>query len=505
MYGSGLLACLCLFWPGLAAAATADIPVAGQTVKLRAKSGNPASRVFTFRSDVDAAIAAPFDDPVSGASLFVFASNASGHCRAQIDLPAANWDAIGKDGPNKGWRYRDASASAGGVKKVLLRSSASGGRILVKAKGSDFPCDLEADGQAEPLQIVLRLADTRYCAAFGGNIKQNVRGSFKASDAAAPVECPRTDITAANLNVVHGLPCPGETEFCRLEDRIDLLGQWISFRGCPDMLAFQEVFDLASGSSANLMAERLTDVCPVPYHVIYTRTNTVDDSLLLSRYPTLSNETHSLHGPLRNALFARVDHPAGPVDIVSTHLASGADLATSPCETFFPCPEECIAAGAVTVRECQMVQLADIVEENHDVDLPALVMGDFNAVPGSFEYDHAIDQGWIDTTAAAGLAECDEITGTGCTSGREDDILIDLESPALNVDRRIDYIFLVPATTDSTCSGMLDSALDADGDGIATQLFAEEPNPFAPSCGAAPDPICWVSDHSGVQADVNCE
>jgi endonuclease/exonuclease/phosphatase family metal-dependent hydrolase len=92
----------------------------------------------------------------------------------------------------------------------------------------------------------------------------------------------------------------------------------------------------------------------------------------------------------RHVQFARVEHPEGPIDVFTTHLASVADLATAPCGVVGlppplespPCPEECEAFGD-TVRECQAEQLARFVAETHDVDEFALVTGDFNAVPGS--------------------------------------------------------------------------------------------------------------------------
>jgi hypothetical protein len=52
--------------------------------------------------------------------------------------------------------------------------------------------------------------------------------------------------------------------------------------------------------------------------------------------------------------------------------------------------------------------------------------------------------------------------------------------------------------------GGLDPAEDADGDGVATRLFADEPNEFSDSCGPVPEPVCWASDHTGVQVDWNC-
>jgi hypothetical protein len=96
------------------------------------------------------------------------------------------------------------------------------------------------------------------------------------------------------------------------------------------------------------------------------------------------------------------------------------------------------------------------------------------------------------------------MTGVGCTSGRIDDDLTDMENRALNQIERIDYVWVIPPTTGSLCTGDVEPTGDPDGDGVAIRLFADVPNPFAPSCGPSPDPICWASDHSGMQADVNC-
>jgi hypothetical protein len=55
------------------------------------------------------------------------------------------------------------------------------------------------------------------------------------------------------------------------------------------------------------------------------------------------------------------------------------------------------------------------------------------------------------------------------------------------------------------CANRLDAPRDADGDGTATRLFTDTANPFSRACGAAPLPICWPSDHEGVQLDLNCD
>jgi endonuclease/exonuclease/phosphatase family metal-dependent hydrolase len=473
-----------------------DVPVIGTRLAVSASAKNR-QRTVSFRA-LDNVIVAPLPDPSPGASLRVFASNADGHCHAAIDLPAANWKAIGGDGPNRGWRYRDKSAGSFGIRRVVVRP----GKIVIRGRGVEFPCGLEADQQAVPVAVVLRMGGMRYCAAFGGNVHTNKPQHFRATSAPPPAVCPDTaDFTVATLNILHGLTCGGD--FCRQEDRVVLAGQFIVDRGCPDVVAFQEVINIGTPSVVTAVQNHLLDICPFPYEVVYIAGNNIDDSLLLTRYPPIATELRFLKNNFRNVLFARIDHPAGALDVFSTHLASGADGGSNPCGA--TCPAECIAAGAVTLRDCQAVQTALMVEELHDVDPPAVVLGDFNSPPGSFVYQQFVDRGWPDAYLAVGNPECDPGTGIGCTSGREDAALTDLESPALNVDRRIDYTFLVPAVAGSSCAGALDSGADADGDGTATRLFADVPNPFASVCGPVPDPVCWASDHAGVQADINCE
>lgn len=307
------------------------------------------------------------------------------------------------------------------------------------------------------------------------------------------------DLTAANLNLLHGLFCDEETEACRLEDRVELLFQWIEASGCPDVVALQEIWDPA----VPLIEAQLGGTCSAEYEMVYLRTNTVDDAIILTRYPAANVEAIELYKRFRYALWARIDHPIGPVDVFTTHLASGADGAGNPCVD--DCPEECVAAGAQTVRQCQAVQLALLVEARHDTSAPALVVGDMNARPGDFEYAQFVDRGWPDVHLAAGNPECDPATGIGCTSSGRGGDLEGLESPGATLRSRVDYIFLVPPRAGDRCRGTLDSARDDDGDGTATGGFAHVPNPFSEACGAKPLPICWPSNHNGVLMDLNCE
>lgn len=307
-------------------------------------------------------------------------------------------------------------------------------------------------------------------------------------------------VTLAQLNFLHGLFCPPGSDDCRLPDRVDLLFDFIVARGCPDVVTLQEIWP----PSLELMQAQLATACPFTYQLVQgERRTSVDDETVLSRYPVTEVVQRILLGRFRAVLLTRIDHPTGPLDVYSTHLASGADGAGNPCGD--DCPQECVDAGAATIRDCQAVQMAEFIVATHDPAHVALVAGDFNARPGSFVYEQFTGRGWSDVYLAAGNPECDPATGIGCTSGRADEGLEGLESPALGVTSRIDFVFLVPPATSSSssCDATIVPA-NADGDGTGTRLFADEPNPFAPSCGPLPDPICWPSDHVGVQLELDC-
>ncbi len=316
--------------------------------------------------------------------------------------------------------------------------------------------------------------------------------------------CPPSDsdLTVANLNILHGVFCPSKPEACRLADRIDLLFQWIEQSGCPDVVTLQEIWELA----VPLIESHLAGTCPFTYELVFLplppSPSALDQEMILTRYPVLHSEVQFLHPGFRHLLYARIDHPIGPVDVVTTHLASGSDNGDSPCG--MNCPSECVAADAATVRDCQAVQLADFAEDRRNVAAPAVVTGDFNAEPYTFVYRQLAERGWLDVYLEAGNPECSPESGVGCTAGREDGNLSELESPESNEVERIDYIFVVPPDGGS-CRILLDSPLDDDGDGTATRIFADDPNPFAPSCGPVPGAICWPSDHEGVLLDLNWE
>jgi len=350
------------------------------------------------------------------------------------------------------------------------------------------------------------------------------------------------NVEVANLNILHGINCdpplPDDGDQCRLRDRIDLLVKHLVAAGCPDLVTLQEnvTSEYAQRTptevvgpledSTVLIQERLPDLaraCGFSYQVVFDPAAArppaagrgIDEELILTRYPALQSEVLPLYSPLaplffRHVLYARIDHPEGPIDVFTTHLASDSDFSFLPCGANvlpFPlvspaCPAECV--DSLTVRECQAKQTALFIASRHDVPEPAVISGDFNAAPGSNEYLEFASRGWMDSHLAAGNPECDPATGVGCTTGRVDTTLSHLESPALNVNMRTDFIFVVPPEEGSGCSGVIQKFHHPQRPVTTTGIFAGEPNPFAPACGASPLPICWASDHSGNQLNLGC-
>jgi endonuclease/exonuclease/phosphatase family metal-dependent hydrolase len=317
----------------------------------------------------------------------------------------------------------------------------------------------------------------------------------------------REDLTVVQFNTLHGLSGQGclATENCRLPDRIALLFQSLAHSGCPDIVTLQETWQGAGDSttgSVPLMMQHLQNTCPFSYQLVQGRILLHrDDETVLTRYPVLETDQLTLEGNFRHVFWVRIDHPLGPIDVFTTHLASSSDGADTPCDAASHCSVDCLAAGAATRRDCQAVQVAAFVEARHDIDTPAVIAGDFNDSPGSFVYETFTGRDWKDAYLAAGNPECDPVTGAGCTSGRQDESLVDLESPASNEFERIDFVFLIPPRRGFPCRMRLDPAADRDGDGAATRLFPTGPEP---GCGPAPAPICWPSDHMGVEIDLAC-
>ena len=166
----------------------------------------------------------------------------------------------------------------------------------------------------------------------------------------------------------------------------------------PDVVCLQEVWDSpVEGSSAEI-AEHLglhvvhgASPAPGSFQRRTGETHVGVGNAVLSRWPISRSLVHPLPdgdglGRGRVAVLAVVEHPAGPVPVVTTHLASAPHLSALRCE--------------------QVRSLAGFVAEHaHGADHPPVVAGDLNAEADSDEL--RLLGGWKTAPAVPGLVLVD--------------------------------------------------------------------------------------------------
>lgn len=223
----------------------------------------------------------------------------------------------------------------------------------------------------------------------------------------------------------------------------------------PDVLGLQEVLrTLGAGAATPETCQALAIAHGTGYHVAYApaaprggRGPVWQGNAVLSRWPIRAQQVFPLPGAdvaePRALLYALIEAPDGDLPVFVTHLAWE--------------PHH----GPLRLR-----QLAHVATQ---VDLLApagVLVGDFNAEPGSAELKRLADAGFVD-------AWVDD--GPGHTFDRVNDYAREADEPSC----RIDYILV------------RGSAATAAG----ARLAFTEPN----RAGGAP---VWPSDHFGVVAEV---
>jgi hypothetical protein len=109
-------------------------------------------------------------------------------CNSDFDvnyeLPAAGWEKVGT--PVKSYRYR---SKTGPIRTVDIKG---GKQIKVTGRDSDGgPLGHSLATNPNPLDIVLRTGDTRYCMRYGGEKTAFIPGRiFKSKNALPPPACP---------------------------------------------------------------------------------------------------------------------------------------------------------------------------------------------------------------------------------------------------------------------------------------------------------------------------
>ncbi|MBL1437694.1 MAG: endonuclease/exonuclease/phosphatase family protein [Rhodobacteraceae bacterium] len=226
-----------------------------------------------------------------------------------------------------------------------------------------------------------------------------------------------------------------------------------------DVIALQEVWGDSGENYGEILAKKLRFHC---FHVECMTMNGVGfGNAILSRWPiaetkvvTLSGKTET--GETRNALYARIDGPRGPIDFFCTHLNWRYEQSH--------------------IRQEQVREVAEFVKANTAGKMPPILCGDFNAVSMSDEIRMLTG---LTTAAAKGLAFHDAWTVAGKGEGLTWDNRNPFVAAEFEPDRRIDYIFA--------------GHPKARGRGYITDVEI---------IGNAPVDGIWPSDHFGVMAKI---
>jgi endonuclease/exonuclease/phosphatase family metal-dependent hydrolase len=246
--------------------------------------------------------------------------------------------------------------------------------------------------------------------------------------------------------------------------RRERIRAWLSELS-PDVIGFQEVL---RGPQFDQAAE-LLDGCG--YHVAFVSAVQFwnDPSLeygnvIAARWPIADQETLRLpdggDGELRSALSVTIDAPFGPLSVTCTHLNWKLHQGW--------------------VRERQVVAVCQLaLRRRPRGGFPPILLGDFNAEPDSTEIRyikglHALNGASVhfrDVWRMAG-------EGEGITWSNENDYA----RPALEPDRRIDYIFVGPPLPSGI--GKVESCRVV--------------------CNDGQDGV-WPTDHFGVYAELRTE
>lgn len=226
-----------------------------------------------------------------------------------------------------------------------------------------------------------------------------------------------------------------------------------------DVIALQEVWGDAHENYGKILAEKLG------FHYFHAKCMTMNGvgfgNAILSRWPITLTKTITLSGTAetgetRNALYAQIDGPRGPIDFFCTHLNWRYEQSH--------------------IRQVQVREVAEFVKLNTAGKMPPILCGDFNAEPMSEEIRMLTG---LTTAAAKGLVFHDAWVVAGKAEGLTWDNRNPFVAAEFEPDRRIDYIFA--------------GHPNARGRGHIADVEI---------IGNAPVLGVWPSDHFGVMAKV---
>ena len=276
------------------------------------------------------------------------------------------------------------------------------------------------------------------------------------------------ELLAVDLNILHGIGGDDPAgPYERMPERIELIAEALAELQ-PDIVFLQEV--LVSGDAGYPdVRSILLSALGEDYTAVFgdITGQPIGEGALgqmtLTRLPVISAENHHIGGP-RSLHRVTVETGLGPLDLYNTHLEGTGTIID--------------VSDDAPLTEIENV-LAFIQATRTG---PAILAGDFNAVPDDPSILALQDAGFVDALAAAGDATCTVAGDPGCTSSTRP-----LSGNAGNgARRRIDYIWLLPAAKREV-------AVER------AALFLNEP------VNLADGGLLWASDHIGVQALLRLE
>lgn len=316
-----------------------------------------------------------------------------------------------------------------------------------------------------------------------------VAGADSVPRRAPATAAPKGDLRIVTMNILHGITCPNAPDDCQGDDRMALLGQQLQAADCPPVVALQEI---AQRTYDRVVAAPWVKECK--YRIVWHDMPSVDRELVLTTLPVKNQKLTVLAGNFRGAYRVELKSKLGPLVLVVTHQDGDSQAGADPrlctpevCPP--PCPQD------VSQQACQTIQAEALAMEGGGRKAIRVLTGDLNVPAGTPRYQSLIANGWIDSHLAAGNPECDPATGAACTSGREDMSTDDLKNPASLENERIDFLLVKGPRG---CKVRFDKAADRDKDKLGTGLFAHEP------VTGGPGGLAYLSDHTGVAADLSC-
>jgi hypothetical protein len=312
--------------------------------------------------------------------------------------------------------------------------------------------------------------------------------AVSAAAGSAPRVAPKDDLRIVTMNILHGIVCPNAPDDCQGDDRVALLGRQLQAAKCPPVVALQEI---APRTYDRITAAPWVKQCK--YEIVWHNMPLIDRELVLTTLPVTSQKLTVLAGNFRSAYRVDLRSKLGPLALVVSHQDGDPEPGDpEPCNPA-DCPPECPAE--VTISACQTIQAKAIASEGGGSKTIRVLTGDFNVTATSQRYQSIVADGWVDSHLAAGNPECDPTTGVQCTSGRQDMNTDDLKNPASKETERIDFLFVKGSRS---CKARFDTPKDRDKDGLGTGLFADQP------AANGPGGLVYLSDHTGVGADLSC-